>query len=505
MATEEEIRRQVEADVAKFVAERDAAKFVAARDAGQPTAGIGRPLDLSQIAAGFTAPTPEIAADLIGRSQTVGVPTSEFDRYGGYQAVKDVYNASVYTPPSGPATVNLPTTSSSPPPPKPVYERPYTPASTTPTTERGIVGYDETGPIYGDVPVKESGKRFDDAIKDLYWEVLGREPDAAGLAAYKQAFGAQISPQEEQEFYRTAKEELRNRGEGAGDPLYNLYAQNLGRAPTLEEYRKSREQFGGDVSGQEEQQFFEQEVVPDLRRRQDPIFQLYQEELGRTPDAAGYRYYQEEFGQPAYITDRMRQDFLGGGGYGGSREIPDQMGSAFRELMGRDPTDREKQELSARVGTLNRDQLGNYLATQNLAGRDRYGASPTAGYVAKNLPSNITPFTRTQGYVPLTTPNVSASVNQAGKQYYQTPTSLGANYMGAPTNIRPITQGFQPVGQPSVPSYYPQLFQPMGGKGGFQFQPQSRSQQMPSQQAPTQQFQPMGGKGVPRAITGKGG
>jgi hypothetical protein len=78
---------------------------------------------------------------------------------------------------------------------------------------------------------------------------LGREPDAAGLEAYKKAFGAEISPEEEQEFYRTAKEELRNRGEGAGDPLYNLYAQNLGRAPTIEEYRKSREQFGGDVSG----------------------------------------------------------------------------------------------------------------------------------------------------------------------------------------------------------------------------------------------------------------
>jgi hypothetical protein len=35
----------------------------------------------------------------------------------------------------------------------------------------------------------------------------------------------------------------------------------------------------------------------------------------------------KQFGQPAYITDRMRQDFLGGGGYGGSREIPDQLGS----------------------------------------------------------------------------------------------------------------------------------------------------------------------------------
>jgi hypothetical protein len=98
MATEEEIRRQVEADVAKFVA---------ARDAGQPTAGIGRPLDRSQ----FTSPaTPEIAADLMRRSMTVGAPTSEFDRYGGYEAVKSVYDTSggSYAPP-GPATVASPT------------------------------------------------------------------------------------------------------------------------------------------------------------------------------------------------------------------------------------------------------------------------------------------------------------------------------------------------------------------------------------------------------------
>jgi hypothetical protein len=51
----------------KAKVQADVAKFVAARDAEQPTAGIGRPLDTSQ----FTAPiTPNIAADLIGRSQT---------------------------------------------------------------------------------------------------------------------------------------------------------------------------------------------------------------------------------------------------------------------------------------------------------------------------------------------------------------------------------------------------------------------------------------------------
>jgi hypothetical protein len=43
-----------------------------------------------------------------------------------------------------------------------------------------------TYPKYGDVPVKETGKSFDDAIKDLYWDVLGREPDAAGLAGLQE-------------------------------------------------------------------------------------------------------------------------------------------------------------------------------------------------------------------------------------------------------------------------------------------------------------------------------
>lgn len=372
--------------------------------------------------------------------------------------------------------------------------------------------YDDTGTPIPAAP-KETGKKFDDAIKDLYWDVLGREPDAAGLEYYKKQFGGQISPEEEQRFYQTAQSELQGRGEGAGDPLYNLYAQNLGRAPTLEEYRKSRQQFGGDVSSAEEQTFFEQEVVPGLRQSQDPIYQLYQEELNRNPDIQGYRFYQERFGQPAYITDQMRQEFLEGGGYGGSREIPDQMGSAFRELMGRDPTDREKQELSARVGTLNQDQLSQYLANKNLASRQRYGANPLAGYVAQNLPANLTPFTRTSNYTPLTSPNVSASMNLAGQQYYQTPTSSGVNYIGAPVNIAPITQGYQPVGYPSS----------IGGKGmvlGGSGQPAYSANPYSTdnfnvganQQAPrTQSFASLTGKGgtpgtgYPRPISGKGG
>jgi hypothetical protein len=93
VADSPEGKAKVQADVAKFVTERDAAKFVAATAAGESTAGIGRPLDISQIAAGFTAPTPEIAKDLMIKSMTTGVSSSEFDKYGGREAVKSVYEA----------------------------------------------------------------------------------------------------------------------------------------------------------------------------------------------------------------------------------------------------------------------------------------------------------------------------------------------------------------------------------------------------------------------------
>jgi hypothetical protein len=35
---------------------------------------------------------------------------------------------------------------------------------------------------------KETGKSFNDAIKDLFWDVLGREPRPEELSAYKKRF-----------------------------------------------------------------------------------------------------------------------------------------------------------------------------------------------------------------------------------------------------------------------------------------------------------------------------
>jgi hypothetical protein len=169
MATEEEIRRQVEADVAKFVA---------ARDAGQSTAGIGRPLDRSQ----FTAPiTPEIASDLIGRSQTVGVPNSEFDKYGGYRAVKDVYDTSVQT-----IDLNLPT--------RPSVDT-TTPSLAMPNKQT------VASPTQDAINKLEQEKANNAYINELLYEkYLGRSGSPQELSSYANIFGPEVDQDETRAF-----------------------------------------------------------------------------------------------------------------------------------------------------------------------------------------------------------------------------------------------------------------------------------------------------------------
>jgi hypothetical protein len=66
---------------------------------------------------------------------------------------------------------------------------------------REFTGLDEEGnPIYGKAPKPEAGKSFNDAIKDLFWDVLGREPRPEELSAYSRDFGAKIDPSEEKIF-----------------------------------------------------------------------------------------------------------------------------------------------------------------------------------------------------------------------------------------------------------------------------------------------------------------
>jgi hypothetical protein len=171
------------ADSPEAQVRKDAEEFLRRLEAGED-AGIGVPLDASQ----FTTPiTPKIAADLIGRAQTVGVPNSEFDQYGGYDAVKNVYDASggagagVVTDDTvvaGVETIDLPTRTT---PPNVDTTNLFTSTGDT----RAV-----TGP-----PVPNY-----DYINDLYKTYLGRDASAEELASYAGIFGPTIEPNEIRDF-----------------------------------------------------------------------------------------------------------------------------------------------------------------------------------------------------------------------------------------------------------------------------------------------------------------
>jgi hypothetical protein len=172
------------ADSPEAQVRKDAEEFLRRLEAGEDVTGIGTPLDTSQ----FTAPiTPSIAADLIGRAQTVGVPNSEFDKYGGYDAVKNVYDASGGAGPGvvtddtvvdGVETIDLPTRTT---PPNVDTTNLFTSTGDT----RAV-----TGP-----PVPDYGY-----INDLYKTYLGRDASPGELASYAGIFGPTIEPNEIKDF-----------------------------------------------------------------------------------------------------------------------------------------------------------------------------------------------------------------------------------------------------------------------------------------------------------------
>jgi hypothetical protein len=85
-------------------------------------------------------------------------------------------------------------------------------------------------------------------IVDLYRDVLGRAPDAAGLGNWFQQFGSEISPEERAAFEKSAKTELDSRVQG-------LYTDFLGRDADAEGMDYWRNQFGSTIDDTEREQF----------------------------------------------------------------------------------------------------------------------------------------------------------------------------------------------------------------------------------------------------------
>jgi hypothetical protein len=413
-----DIRRQVEADVAKFVA---------ARDAGQPTAGIGTPLDTSQ----FTAPiTPSIAADLITRSQTVGVPNSEFDKYGGYQAVKNVYDASGGTGPS----VATPSTQ--------LERNPFFPTLQV----REDVNYDQ---LFGAKPLDQGGTApTPEAINRAFETFYNRPADTAGIQGYLQS--------------GKSMEQIN------ADLAYQaLYAPELGLAQNAQYYEApSQAQLGYIQSLGGGTPTFEREdtftyTTPDPLTAEE-VTSIYQKQFGYDPTPQDLEYWTQVYAMSPDVrySANPRQQTINAILAGS--DLPQY------EYLKKDTDLTGTQGVNYKGTAINPTQLANQQDSDYRGAAPNQPTNPFGGFFGDE---NFNPFDYTgiaptpgmyRGYDPFATQR-AAEINMLGNQYlggnfepqgmefYSTQRSTGRSLadIAADLSASPEGQAFAQTGAPS--------------------------------------------------------
>jgi hypothetical protein len=402
---------------------------------------LAQPLDISQIAAGFTAPTPEIAADLIGRSQTVGVLNSEFDKYGGYQAVKDVYNASggasVAQPRADPASVqtidlDLPTrpsvdatTSSLDMPNKQDVSDASGGASlATPSTQlesnpffptlqvREDVNYDQ---LFGAKPLDQGGTApTPETINRAFETFYNRPADTAGIQGYLQS--------------GKSMEQI------SADLAYQaLYAPELGLAQNAQYYEAPSQaqlgyiqSLGGGTPTAEREDTFSYTPAPPLSAEE--VTSIYRDQFGYDPTPQDLEYYTQVYamspdvrysanprqqtinailagsGLPQYEYLKTGTDLTGtqGVNYTGTPINPSQL-AARGEYIDYRTTPSTPSTPSTQTAA----PFGGFFGDDNFNPFDYTGIAPTPGMY--------------RGYDPFATQR-AAEINMLGNQY------LGGNF-----------------------------------------------------------------------------
>jgi hypothetical protein len=443
---------------------------------------LAQPLDISQIAAGFTAPTPEIAADLIGRSQTEGVLTSEFDKYGGYQAVKDVYNASggasVAQPRADPASVqtidlDLPTrpsvdatTSSLDMPNKQDVSDASGGASlATPSTQlesnpffptlqvREDVNYDQ---LFGAKPLDQGGTApTPETINRAFETFYNRPADTAGIQGYLQS--------------GKSMEQI------SADLAYQaLYAPELGLAQNAQYYEAPSQaqlgyiqSLGGGTPTAEREDTFSYTPAPPLSAEE--VTSIYQDQFGYDPTPQDLEYYTQVYamspdvrysanprqqtinailagsGLPQYEYLKTGTDLTGtqGVNYTGTPINPSQL-AARGEYIDYRTTPSTPSTPSTQPAA----PFGGFFGDDNFNPFDYTGIAPTPGMY--------------RGYDPFATQR-AAEINMLGNQYlggnfepqgmefYSTQRSTGRSLadIAADLSASPEGQAFAQTGAPS--------------------------------------------------------
>ncbi|NBW12233.1 MAG: DUF4214 domain-containing protein [Caulobacteraceae bacterium] len=104
----------------------------------------------------------------------------------------------------------------------------------------------------------------DQPYYNMYQEVLGRIPEAEGLAYWKSQFGEQISPEERQAFRTASQQEIDN-------SYRNMYQDVLGRKPDPEGFAYWKTKFG-DIIDPNELSEFKTAAASELAARPSPTY-----------------------------------------------------------------------------------------------------------------------------------------------------------------------------------------------------------------------------------------
>ena len=178
----------------------------------------------------------------------------------------------------------------------------------------------------------------------MYTKLLGRAPDAEGLAYWTKQFGETATPAQQAQFMATAQNILTK------DPtlqaslapnlmsIEDMYSKGLGRAADAPGLAYWKQQFGNYATPEQQAQFLatakaqsagstpavQQQLAPNLYTTPAPTTtvapttaapvvnsakDLYTQILGREPDAAGLAYWQSQFGTGS-VTPAQQAQFL---------------------------------------------------------------------------------------------------------------------------------------------------------------------------------------------------
>jgi hypothetical protein len=436
---------------------------------------LAQPLDISQIAAGFTAPTPEIAADLIGRSQTEGVLTSEFDKYGGYQAVKNVYDASGGTPAAQPRvdpasvqtidldlptrpSVDATTSSLDMPNKQDVSDASGGASLATPSTQlernpffptlqvREDVNYDQ---LFGAKPLDQGGTApTPEAINRAFETFYNRPADTAGIQGYLQS--------------GKSMEQIN------ADLAYQaLYAPELGLAQNAQYYEApSQAQLGYIQSLGGGTPTFEREdtftyTTPDPLTAEE-VTSIYQKQFGYDPTPQDLEYWTQVYAMSPDVrySANPRQQTINAILAGSN--LPQY------EYLKKDTDLTGTQGVNYKGTAINPTQLANQQYSDSRGAAPTQPAHPFGGFFGDE---NFNPFDYTgiaptpgmyRGYDPFADQR-AAEINMLGNQYlggnlepqgmefYSTQRSTGRSLadIAADLSASPEGQAFAQTGAPS--------------------------------------------------------